>query len=487
MRKLLLIAAFLLLSLTGRAQAPDSLQLAALDAKLDEFFRSLTTEPVAVKNAEADFLIGSCTTDAVRDHVAIRIYDHYMNSSLMGDEGVAVHLTDAWFIPGKAHFTNEIDLMNARIYAEFNRSTLLGEKAPVLMASRPDGSPARVPSEGRISVIFLYDTDCSKCKLETMLLRAAFAEEDFPVDFIAFYVGDNAEEWARYRTEELAFKAPSLRLIHAWDPSLDTDFQRLYGVLQTPRLFVADRDGVIVGRGLDTQGLLKLLRSLLPKVEYGSEASQTLFGKVFGELEPSVTAEDVRMVADHLAETALAERDTLFYKQMTGDLLMYLSGQRGEGYKAGMGYVVDSLVLGRPQVWTTQEDSLQVLSLAGLMKDLLDRSPVGSKLPRLRVPGMLYSAGGAKAVRRSLRCLRGPAYVFFYSEGCGTCEAEKAAIPTAVADGSKVLLVNMDRLMAEESALAGKLLEVFDLSSLPFILQTDRKGRITRKYLSLQP
>ena len=76
MRRLLLIAAVLLLSLSGRAQTPDSLQLAALDAKLEEFFASLQSEPVAVKNAEADYLIGSCTTDAVRDHVAIRIYDH---------------------------------------------------------------------------------------------------------------------------------------------------------------------------------------------------------------------------------------------------------------------------------------------------------------------------------------------------------------------------------------------------------------------------
>ena len=486
MRRLLLIAAVLLLSLSGRAQTPDSLQLAALDAKLEEFFASLQSEPVAVKNAEADYLIGSCTTDAVRDHVAIRIYDHYINSSLMGDEGVAVHLTDTWFAPGKAHFTNEIDLMDARIYAEFNRSSLLGEKAPVLAASGPDGRPVRVPSEGRITVLYLYETNCSKCRLESMLLRAAFAEEDFPADFIAFYTGDNAAEWEEYRREELTFAAPSLRLVHAWDPSLATDFQRLYGVLQTPRMFVIDRDGTIVGRNLDTQGLLKLLRVLLPKVEYGSETSQKLFDTLFGELEPPVTEEDVRVIAGHVEQLTLPERDTLLYKQLTGDLLMYLSGQRGEGYKAGTGYVVDSLVLGRPDVWTTQNDSLQVLSLAGLMKDLLDRTPVGSRLPRLRVPGMLYTATGARSVRRSLRCLRGPAAIFFYSEGCGNCAAEKAAIPQIVAGGTKVFLVNMDALTASEPALAGRLLETFDLSSLPFILQTDRKGRIVRKYISLQ-
>lgn len=493
MRRLALALLLLLLSLPGRAsgQAPDSLQLALLDRRLEEFFAALETEPVAVKNAEADYLIGSCTTDRIRDHVAVRIYDRYIRSRRMGDEGVAVHLADTWFSTGKAHFHNEIDEMNARIYAEFNRASLLGERAPDLHALGPDGGTVDIPgtSAGRVTVLYLYDTDCAKCTLETLRLRQAFAENDFPVDFIAFYTGSDGGAWERYRTERLGFAAPSMRLIHAWDPDFDTDFQRKYGVLQTPRLFLLDRDGIIIGRGLDTPALLQLLKARFPRIEYGSEASVRLYDEVFGALEPDVTETDVRSVGERITAMTMEKGDTLLYKQMAGDLLCYLSGKRGEGYKSGAVWAADSLVLSRPQCWTTQEDSLQVLALAELVRDLAALAPVGSLIPDIRTRGTLVTAKGAKTVRRSLRKTGGnPSYILFFTQGCELCRAEKAAVPAVLEaqPGARVFEIDVDRLTEEEPALAQRLLQTFDLSALPFIIQTDRKGRILRKYLTLQ-
>ena len=489
MRRLLLIAGCLLLALAGRAQELDSLQRAGLDSRLDAFFAALENESIPAKKAEADFLVGSCTTDAVRDYVAVRIYDHYLNSKRMGDEAVAVHMTDAWFAPGKAHFSNEIDLMDAKIFAEFNRATLLGEMAPALTARDPEDQVLTLFGGGssRYRILYFYDTGCVTCKVETMQLRAAFAQEDFPVDFIAFYTGDDAATWETYRTEQLRFKAPSIRMVHAWDPTFESDFQLLYGVLQTPRVFLVGKDGTILGRGLDAEALLQMLRSLFPKMTYGSEESVRLYDQVFSALEPGVTAGDVRAVADHVGDITLGERDTLLYKQMTGDLLQYLSGKRGEGYKEGLAYVTDSLILEKPAVWNMPDDTLQVISLARVMKDLLDRTPVGSRLPKIRVPGTLYKAGGSRPARRSLRSLK-RTYLFFYSAGCCTCEADRSALPAALAADPrrKAFLVDQDSLMASDPDLAERLLDTFDLSSLPLILETDRSGRIIRRYLSLQ-
>ena len=473
------------------SQGPDSLQLALLDAKLDEFFAALENEPVAVKNAEADFLIGSCAEGPLRDHVAVRIYDHYIRSKRMGDEGVAVHLADDWFSAGKANFFNETDAMNARIYAEFNRRSLIGNPAPEVEAKTPDGTPLSVPacSRGRAAVLYLYDTDCAKCKLETMLLRNAFAEEDFPIDFIAFYTGDDGEAWERYRTEQLGFGAPSVRMVHVWDPELDSDFLRLYGVLQTPRMFLVDKEGIIIGRGLDTPALMQMLRALHPRLEYGSEASFRLFDEVFGALEPAVSGKDVRTVGKRIGRMTLERGDTLQYKQLSGDLLAWLSGKRGEAYKEGTAWVADSLVFSRPELWNTQEDTLQVLGLADLMKELLSLTPVGSRIPDIEVPGTLVTARGARPVRMSLRRVGGsPSYVIFHTQGCHLCQAEKDAVAPLLEANPKarILEVDVDRIDAEEPELAERLLETFDLFALPFILETDRKGRVVRKYLTLQ-
>ena len=66
------------------------------------------------------------------------------------------------------------------------------------------------------------------------------------------------------------------------------------------------------------------------------------------------------------------------------------------------------------------------------------------------------------------------------------CKAEKAAIRELAAQEGDVraIYVNVDEIMASDPSLADKLFESFDLSSLPYIILTDRKGVVERRYLS---
>ena len=45
-------------------------------------------------------------------------------------------------------------------------------------------------------------------------------------------------------------------------------------------------------------------------------------------------------------------------------------------------------------------------------------------------------------------------------------------------------MINMDEIMASDPALAARLMDSFDLSSLPYILMTDSKGVVLRRYVS---
>ena len=47
-------------------------------------------------------------------------------------------------------------------------------------------------------------------------------------------------------------------------------------------------------------------------------------------------------------------------------------------------------------------------------------------------------------------------------------------------------MVNVDSLMDNDASLASLLMDSFDLSSLPFIMITDSKGVVQRRYVSLQ-
>ena len=46
-------------------------------------------------------------------------------------------------------------------------------------------------------------------------------------------------------------------------------------------------------------------------------------------------------------------------------------------------------------------------------------------------------------------------------------------------------MVNVDRIVSSSPAVADRLFRSFDLSTLPFIVMTDRKGLIVRRYISL--
>ena len=68
----------------------------ALDSLLTQFYVSLEPESVEVKNKEFDGLIGVCTDSLTRQHVALRILNHYMHARVMGEEAVAIHIFDEW-------------------------------------------------------------------------------------------------------------------------------------------------------------------------------------------------------------------------------------------------------------------------------------------------------------------------------------------------------------------------------------------------------
>ena len=485
MKRLLLILSLAALLSPGlRAQLPtqlDSAVTAALDAHLDEYFSALEHESIQVKIAESDFMLESCADSLVRQYVAVRIYDHFLGSKVMGDEAVAVHMVDDWFIPGKVAMFSDIDMLNARVYAQFHRSSLIGMKAPELALRGLDGSAVAAPAAGAVSVLFFYDTACSKCKLELLKLREYLPSLEVPLEFYAVYTGAFEEQWKDFLETRWDFDTPFVRVHHAWDPELDSNFQMLYGVLQTPQMLLVDADGTIVGRSLDTEALARLLPTVLPQAyEYGSDTSlfETLFA---GE---GTSAANILEMAQYIKDQAISRQDSTLCRHMLGDMLYYLMDTPGEEYKLALGTFIKLYIDSDPDLWEDPADIKRVVRPAAVCKDLLDRVPAGSKLPRMKVRGVLLKDGGPvdlSDVRTyRLRCLRGrPSYVIFHSPGCSTCDAELEAVRSVfdATPGARVLLVNP----AENGV---ELLDAFDLSVLPFALEADRRGTVVRKYIS---
>ena len=136
-----------------------------------------------------------------------------------------------------------------------------------------------------------------------------------------------------------------------------------------------------------------------------------------------------------------------------------------------------------------------------MMDDLLSRAEPGTVIPDIEVRGELSTWKKTRTVSRRLSSLKGERnIIIFYTEGCEVCAAEKKAASAIlssaddrsltskerrIARRTRVMTVNMDRMMNEDPQLASRLMDAFDLSSLPFIVITDRKGVIQHRYASL--
>lgn len=479
----------------------DAASKAQIDSILTIYLSALERESVETKISETDFMLSACQTDRVLDYVAGKLYAHYIDSPVMGDESVAIHLLDKWFLPGKAKFATELELFNARIYADFNRASLLGSRAPALRLQGPDGKWTDVlgnapgdslaaPSD-RLRVLYFYSPDCVKCRVETPLLVNMLADKDFAVDLIAVDSDDNRAEWDEWRGKFSALEnSSSVRVSHYWDPSLDSDYQRKYGVLQTPRMFLVDTTGIITGRGLDVSALEKMLSSAFGVLTYGSQDSERFFDALFSSSTDSTGGYvgTARYLASRL------EGRPLLYRQYIGDMLYYLNGRPGRGAKETLLYTADSLVLARPDIWTTHDDSLKVVGLAEIASDMLGRAPEGKKVPALRLPGELLSvrhpALSGKEKMRQLRKLPGrQTYIMFYTEGCHNCEAEKEGIRKMFTGSAldrkirqtRVFMVDLDLLSPD---LRSEALDAFDLSNLPYITLTSADGTVLGRWLT---
>ena len=134
-----------------------------------------------------------------------------------------------------------------------------------------------------------------------------------------------------------------------------------------------------------------------------------------------------------------------------------------------------------------------MISLGHFLADVTSRTPVGSLVPDLKVPGVLRRkpclfARDGKEGEFALRKLKGkPGYVVFYTGGCNACKETLDDVSALVTSKPKVrvLLIDMDELMSSNPDLAETLLETFDLTAMPFILELDRKGVITHRYVDL--
>lgn len=271
MKRLLPLVLLLLLA----ARTPVAGQTAAdssgvFDSLLERYYAALMYEDDSVKFAEMDWIIGSIADSALRSDVAAKVFRHYRESPLMGEEVVALHVWDRWYKDSTVVFADTAESFEAWLFETFERRSMLFAQAPVMKLRTPAGRLRQVPAKGRLSVLFFYDTGCSKCKAMSILLPHVMEDWHLPsaadgqitASVFAVYTGLDKKKWAEFR-KSFSIANPEVEVVHLWDPKVRSDYQMNYGVYVTPRLFAVSDTGMIIGRRLEVESLRQILKLLL--------------------------------------------------------------------------------------------------------------------------------------------------------------------------------------------------------------------------------
>lgn len=483
---------FILVLLSGfvcRGQSETSQGDDALIAKLTEYAFSIQAQlSIQDQCLETDYIISPCEDKTLKTKVATTLYRYFSESKLMGAENVAVHIYDKWFQSGELKMEDDMEQLQAKIFAEFNRQSLIGVQAEPLTLKNADSEEITMPGKGKACVIYFYDTDCAKCRIESVFLRNVLENHDFPIDFYAVYIGDKKEQWLQYNERNFSLELDNTKVFLLRDEDRKLEFQRKYGVLTTPKMFLVGADGNIIGRNLDSKALEKLLKDYFGEIDYGTDESKKFLDTVFEPFGSGITAQDVMSSAKYICAKTLEHGDTTLFRQMTGDLLYYLTNRREEGFRMATAPFVDEFILGKEDIWYRESDIMAVVSLAAMLKDLTSINTIGEKLPQVVLDGVLVKKSdvtkGKEGKHKSIEASKlKKTVLFFHSETCENCAKEKESLGDFLRanKGLKVFLVDIDQAVGQDDSILG----LFDLSSTPYILLTGKDAKLQRKYFSM--
>lgn len=502
--------------------------LDSLGRLLNEYTRALDAYGASYKSAECDDIIAYCRDDSTRNFTARHLFRHYLDSPLMGDEAVAIHLYDRWFASA-IPFASEEEAFSAKVFVEANRQSLLGMPAPELRLY--DGNDREVAlTDGRLRVLYFYATDCSVCKLYSKQLEVLLSRCTRPVDLVTVYTGRERESWETYVRERLSWSAPNIRIFNLWDAEGKSEFVTRYGVLSTPRLFLIDTDGTIIGRRLDPEAL-RMLFDIMDQDDqyaYGDEHSRQLFEGLLPVDDLTVPA--ITETMNLIQRISQDKGNPAVYRHMTGDLLYYLNSHEDEHSIEVCDWFIDEYILSDKIKWRGENDSLSVLHLAKFLRGLHGKAALGTRIPAVRAyveelapdaPAMKIGLKGKyrlDALKKRCRFKKRDMLLLFYDPSCNDCQeqlakarelasgkqavsasrtdslastpGQSASTLTSPAAASSeppvVILINVeDNLTWLNEKERQALLDAFDLSSLPYLLRLAPDGTITRRYFKL--
>ena len=316
--------------------------------KVEQYLRLLQYNHNDTIIKHVDEMVSSATDKKLQNRLAHTAYQFFYNPSIMGQEGIAVHIAQKWFLDGPLEWPNEEGKFMLRTFVEFNRHSLIGMDAPQLQLEDTTGNRiSLMDMAGEFTIVYFYTDDCRTCIKETPELVDLVNEfEDGVLSVYAVYANDNSKRWKDYIEKELFIYNPFMEWVNVYDPDYSSGFQMLYNVVQTPQLFLLDRDKKIIGRGLSVNNLKELLTEKIRQRDELRGFIEEFFNPLAAE--PQQIQEGI----DMFYNSAKSDPQTL--KEFMREIFLTLGNSKEPALNEGAAYLAQKYIIGMPHMWTGQ-------------------------------------------------------------------------------------------------------------------------------------
>lgn len=237
--------------------------------KVERYFREIVSPAPDSTIKDADYLLLLARSSPEMYKFLLNwLTDEYINPKYMGQDAVFVHLFEKYHSKGVSSWLNEKQLTAISNRAYMLMSNLIGDQAANLEMTDDAERPTSLYNiKADYIVICFWDPTCSHCRVEVPRLdsiyQATWKKEGVKMFGVLTELADKGK-WKEFINEHH---------LESWTNVYQTDVQKksvedakkpsykqLYDVIQTPTLYLLDKDKRIVAKKLTLEQLNDVLQ-----------------------------------------------------------------------------------------------------------------------------------------------------------------------------------------------------------------------------------
>ena len=378
---------------------------------IDEYLK-LTPPHIDSLKAACDYIIAFTQDTLIKPAIAGYLFNRFSDSSIMGQEEVAIYIAKNYFLNGKLTWSGSGGTLPLTLYVEFNESSLIGMEAPALNLKDIYGAEQPLSSvDNNYIIVYFFNDDCSVCREMLPKIRQLAENKKYlGISVYAVYTYDNPNRLEQFIAKEFLGNSD---WVFALDSDNSSDFHKLYNVLKTPQIFLLDGAKRIIGRNLDDGALGQLLDFEQGKLETLNRETEKFVASYMPQIDLGDTTSLISAIGS-IYDRTINQQDRQVYRTIFTHIIEYLIHNENDNAPEAALFISNRYILPDKEHW--RNDTFMRERLPVLLSRI-ESNKIGATIYDMELSNL-------NGKRVSLHKIKSKyTYLYFFNNNCAICEA----------------------------------------------------------------